>query len=145
MAALLNQLLGYAKPAVVAYQQGQSAGGSVLNQIEAYAKPILNGIKPHVVLTAPNGERLFIDVTPPADSAPETDTTLWPNGFKLSLATGNPPQTSDVTTSPGTFFLNQSPALLNAPGPLGFTWSDWLVISLMITLIPFLGYHLLKK
>lgn len=144
MANILGQLLSYVKPAVSAYQQNATNdGSSVADQIESYALPILQQIKPSVVITAPDGQKLYIDVTPSADNASQS--TLWPNGFGVSLATGNTPVASNVTQSPGDFFLSQSPTLLAAPGPLGITWLIWIGLLVSIIAFPFILHHLFKK
>lgn len=119
---------------------------SLLGEVESYALPLLRGIKPHVILTAPNGQELWIDVTPPqvagqSDTAP----SLWPNGFKTSLGTGEPPALPNVTTSAPQYFAQQAPTLLSAPGFLGVAWGVWLAVAVFFAVLPLVGIYLWKK
>lgn len=74
-------------------------------------------LQPKVVLTAPDGNQLWIDPVPAGDG---DGASLWPAGFKLSLKFGPTPAADPaVTDSPPAFLASQTPPILALPGPLG--------------------------
>lgn len=109
------------------------------------ASKYIAAIKPKIVLTAPNGQKLYIDATPAPgnDSAP--DATLWPKGFSVGLKSGDTPVADNITESPTKFFVQQSPVILSAPGPVGISWGIWIVLLIGLILLPLAGIYLFKK
>ncbi len=86
---------------------------SVLTQLLAQiGGEALNKTGLHVVITAPDGEKLFVPVTMP--TAGEGDSrSLWPSGYKIGLALGDVPNLPNVTTAAGSFLARKSlPVLL---------------------------------
>lgn len=105
----------------------------------------LGTIKPKLIITAPDGKKLYVDV---ADQSVSGDggSSLWPNGFKVSLGSGEAPISDpNVTTSPSTFFVQQSPVLLSAPGPLEVPWGVWLFVLGVLTLLPLAAVYFIAK
>lgn len=100
-------------------------------------------VHPQLVIKAPNGDRLYIDVTPGPNG--QNSTSLWPNGFTVGLDAGQVPTDANVTTNPSAFFLRQSPTLLSAPGFGGVSWGAWLFLAVAIALLPLVGVYLWKK
>lgn len=105
---------------------------------------LLASVAPKVVIEAPNGQKLYIDVSP-SPSGETQSTPLWPAGFKLGFKTGSVPADPLATASPTQFFLDQSPTILTAPGPLGISWGTWVLAMVAIIIFPFLTYHVFKK
>lgn len=83
---------------------------------------------PQVVVTAPDGSSLWIDVSSSLASASAPGPSLWPAGFAVAFRGGPPPATDPkATTNPAAFISGQLPTLLGAPGPLGAAWGLWLL------------------
>lgn len=99
---------------------------------------------PQLVVTAPDGQKLYVPISPEKSDGTSDGSSLWPNGFKISLAVGNAPTAGDVTTSPTDFFYQQSPVLLTAPGPAGIPWGLLLLIPVILIGLPFLIKFLRK-
>ena len=100
--------------------------------------------KPKIVLTAPDGQQLWIDpVSAPGDDA---GPSLWPAGFKVSLKFGEIPTTDPaVTPSAPAFLANQSATLAAAPGPGCIPWGYWVAGLSIIALLPYAPLLLRRK
>lgn len=86
-------------------------------------------LKPKVVITAPNGQKLWIDPLADVSTSPgQGGPSLWPSGLSVSMTTGDTPPESDTdTSSVPNFAGKQAVVLVEAPGPLGLPYSAWLV------------------
>jgi len=78
--------------------------------------------KPHVVITAPDGEQLWIPVSIPNSGGSGDDSSLL-SGFKIKLAFQSIPSADHITDSTLSFASSQSLPLLTAwlstPSPSG--------------------------
>lgn len=72
----------------------------------------VDAFKPHIVITAPDGEQLWVPVSIPTGGGSSSETSLWPNGFKLSLVLQDMPQSETVTDSAASFLASHSLDLL---------------------------------
>lgn len=110
------------------------------------ATDILAGINPQLVITAPDGQKLYVPIAPdPADGSAPSD-SLWPNGFKVSLAINGVPQNDpNVYTSPTTYFVHQAPTLLTAPGPAQISWGAWVFFIATVALVPLISAYAFGK
>ena len=107
---------------------------------------LVAAIKPQIVVTAPNGQKLYLDASPSPSDPSAQGATLWPNGFSVSLKTGGVPANDpNVTDSPTVFFAQQSPTILAAPGPLGVSWGFWVTGAVLLAALPYLPLLFRKK
>jgi hypothetical protein len=70
----------------------------------------INQLGLHILVTAKDGSQLWIPVQLPTQGE-SAQTSLWPDGLKVSLAMASPPNAPHVTTSAATFIGSQSWAL----------------------------------
>ena len=96
---------------------------------------VLDYTQPKVVLTAPDGSQLWIDPLASQQAGETGGTSLWPQGFKVTLAAGATPTAPNVTDSPAKFISGQGLALLQAPGPLGISWLVWTAITIAVPIL----------
>jgi hypothetical protein len=67
----------------------------------------INQLGLHILLTAADGSQLWIPVQLPV-AGESSQTSLWPDGLRVSLAMGVPPALPNVTTSAPSFIGAQS-------------------------------------
>lgn len=99
-------------------------------------------LKPKVVITAPDGTKLWIDPLAAVSTAPGTGgPSLWPSGLSASIATGDaPPESATDTSSVPAFAGRQAVVILNAPGPLGVSYAVWLGVAAFALAIGIVAY-----
>ena len=99
-----------------------------------YLLSAATGAKPKLVITAPDGSQLWVNVSPDQFTGPG----LWPQGYTAQLQFGEVPTAANVTASTGGFLFRQAPTLLLRSGPLGIAWGLWLLGLLALLLSPYL-------
>ena len=93
------------------------------------------GLKPKLVVTAPDGSQLWVDVAP----TPGAGGSLWPEGYGADLRFGDVPAGDKVTASVGGFLAQQAPTLLQRPGPLSLAWGLWLIGLTALIVVPWIA------
>lgn len=98
--------------------------------------------KPKVVITAPDGTKLWIDPMAAVSTAPGSGgPSLWPAGLSVSIQTGDaPPESNTDTTSVPTFAGRQAWTLANAPGPLGVPYIAWMAAGAFALAVGIVAY-----
>lgn len=88
---------------------------------------LLQTIAPKIAVVAPDGSELWID--PLADTS---GGSLWPDGYKVQLRTGDAPADDPkVTTSKAAFVAAQGKRVLSLPGPLGVQVGAWVALAVV--------------